>query len=91
VGNISSASLSVSDTGIPEFVNRIYTPRLAWVGEGRKHRRAFQGASGVFGLTSLPARRGKLDSALLSAALNLSISRISGTTWEVGTYSRVRS
>ena len=89
VGKISSALLSVSDTGTPEFVSRIYIPWLAWAGEGRKHRRAFQGASGVFGLTSLPERSGKPDNALLSASLNLSMSKISGTTWEVGTYSGV--
>jgi len=29
VGKIWSASLSMSDTGMPEFVNRIYTPWLA--------------------------------------------------------------
>ena len=34
VGKISSASLSVSDTGTPEFVSRIYIPWLAWVGRG---------------------------------------------------------
>ena len=73
----------------PEFVSRIYIAWLAWVWEGRKHRRAFQGASGVFGLTSLPERRGKLDNDSPSVILNFSMSKISGTTWELGTYFRV--
>lgn len=47
-----------------------------------------QGASGTPGLTSLPARCGKLDSALLSATLNRSISKISGTMCAVGTCSK---
>jgi len=47
VGKISSASLSVSDTRMPEFVNRIYVPWFAWVVGGKKTRRTFQGASGV--------------------------------------------
>ena len=76
---------------MPEFVNRIYNPRLAQDEGGNKARDTFQGASGVSGLTSLPAMCGKLDNVLLSATLNLSISKISGTTWEVGTYSITRS
>ena len=82
VGKISSASLSMHDTGTPEFVNRICIPWLVQVkvkGEVIK-RRTFQGASGVSGLTSLPARSGKLDKASLSATLNLSASKISGIT-----------
>ena len=35
VGNISSASLSVIDTGTPEFVNRIYAPVRLGRGDGR--------------------------------------------------------
>ena len=60
VGTISSASVSMSDTGTPELVNRIY---ILWVsssqgGSKRRCGRTFQGASGVSGLTSLPARSG---------------------------------
>jgi len=39
VGTISSASLSVSDTGMPEFVNRIYVLWSVQVKGGRKQRR----------------------------------------------------
>ena len=88
IGTISSASLSMNDTGTPEFVNRIYIPSLVRSGGGVKRRRTLQGASGVSGRTILPARRGKLDKALPSATLNLSISKISGITWAVGTCSR---
>ena len=56
-----------------------------------KRGRTLHGASCVSGLTSRPAGRGKLDNAPLSAALNLSMSKISGITWAVGTYSRTRS
>jgi len=88
VGNISSAPLSVRDTGTPEFVNRIYAPRLLLEPRDEiKRGHTTQGVSGVSGLTSLPAMWGKLDNVSLSATLNLSMSKISGTTWEVGTYS----
>jgi len=90
VGEISSAWLSMSDTGMPEFVNRIYVPWLTPV-RGSRQRYTFQGASSVSGLTSLPARCGKLDNALLRATLNLSMSRISGTTWVIEAYHRARS
>lgn len=53
---------------------------------GRKQWGTIQGASGTFGLTNLPARCGKLDNALLSAALNFSISKISGIMCAVETY-----
>ena len=86
-GAISSASLSMTDTGTPEFVNRIYIQEICQdKGRRVKPERTAQGASGVHGRTNLPARCGKLDSALLSATLNLSISNISGITWAVGTY-----
>ena len=93
VGTISLASLSTRDTGTPEFVSRIYIPSLVLVdGDGGgKRRRTLQGASCVSGLTNLPARRGKLDKALLNATLNLSTSKISGITWAVGTCSRAES
>lgn len=52
--------------------------RLRCKEEGK--RRTAQGASGVLGLTSLPARWGKYESASLSAVLNLSMSKISGIT-----------
>jgi len=84
IGKISSVSLSMTDTGTPEFVNRICIPWLVR-GKGGKQRCTLQGASGVSGLTSLPAGSGKLDNASPSAILNLSMSKISGIIWAVGT------
>ena len=84
VGKISSVSLSMTDTGMPELINRICVPWLVR-GEGGKQRCTFQGTSGVSGLTSLPAGSGKLDSASPSEMLNLSMSKISGTMWVVET------
>ena len=49
-----------------------------------KQTRTTQDASGVAGLASLPAIWGKLDNALLSEKLNLSISKISGIICAVG-------
>ena len=43
-----------------------------------KKRHTIQGLSDVSGLINLPAKCGKLDSALLSAILNLSMFKISG-------------
>jgi len=45
----------------------------------------FQGASGVSGLTSLPAGRGKLDNTSPRETLNLPMSKISGIMWAVET------
>lgn len=77
VGKISFASLSMTDTGTPEFVNRIWIPWLVQ-GEERGSEHTIQGVFGVSGLTSLPARSGKLDNVSASAILNLSTSKSSG-------------
>ena len=69
---ISSTGLSMNETGTPELVKRIYMLFDQFKSTRRcERRRTIQGASGVPGLTSLPARCGKFDNAPLSAMLNL--------------------
>jgi len=57
-----------------------------------KRRRTTQGASGVSGRTNLPVRCGEFGKTVLGATSNLSIlSKISGITCAVGTYSGIKS
>jgi len=68
--------------------SRTETIIFVYLDELRTLASIYRLTSGVSGLTGLPAVCGKHDNAPLSATLNLSMSKISGIMWAVGTCSR---